>query len=417
MHFLLSLFFLVPTMLLTIGYVTLGYAIVLLPGMFWRRYRPQRRKDLVYDRSWRLKFKKKFWAFLMIASVFACSSVYIKQRIEWTGKDNAHLTAKEYWVSGQVLAVIRYALVRVLHPDNILLWPSNRLQECIYKKGIQYLPKEDGEIAVWTDAWFLYPYSRKGLLPKVSVENQHGWHLIDPVFKTEKKIPKIICHLDRCWNTMEAMATKNYEDKQMMVQNYYRNFPRLAMYYHAYDGFYMGKYLGSSEYLLNDPFHQNRLIQLLKWLEDLKACWEKYGIYKIMRDRYTVVEAGRQVLRLSVLQDLLNVLINRKEFRCDHLWVKKLHQSYLDLMSDDASENILLRYLKVNRNQASLMYKQNVYTLNGEECQYILKRFCDCEFPKEKLLLMDKKDYRRSQRSIEIHLRNQIKLIQEVLNE
>lgn len=367
---------------------------------------------------WPVYSKKAYFKILLLTSVILIG-VYSKQRVEWMGKDNANLTAKEYWTSGQVLASIRFSLVRVLHPENIILWPFNRLQKVIYEKGLQYLPKNDGENGIWTDAWFLYPYRLRSLLPKVSVKTPYQKHLIDPVFKADKKFPRIISLLDQFWFALETMATKPYADRQMKFQHYYRNFPGLAMYYIIFDGFYVGKYTGSAKYLLRNRKYALRLEQLLKWLEDLKARWKADGFYQTIWEKYPKVGAIRKVVHQAILQDLLSVLAYRKEFHCDHPWIAKLYQSYLDVMSDDYSNNILLRFREVNKKEAYILYKEDVYSPTGELGQLVLKNFCHHDLPKEKLLLISKQDYnsRWSIGSIKSGFKKELRLIQEVGHE
>ena len=199
-------------------------------------------------------------------------TVYIHQRIEWTGKGSAHPVAREYFVSGQVLAIIRIAGAHVLHPENMLLQPYNGLQRVIYEKGIRYLPKDDGEIGVWTDIWLLYPYSRGMTLPKVSINDPEATkhtHFVAGVFQAQQMFPRIISVLDRSWFAIETMSTKPFADKKMKRQ-YYLNFVRAATYYHIYDGFYTGKYVGGSEKLFRDALHIKRRELLLKWLGALR---------------------------------------------------------------------------------------------------------------------------------------------------
>ena len=424
MHFFMGLLFLFFTIILvTIYFITIYLLYVgftrLLYYLKYRYYFSKYNKDIRKDdnKKFRPFYLPKVYLKIIFLTFLILCGVYTIQRIEWMGEDNAHLTAKEYWVSGQVVASIRFALVRVLHPENPLLWPYNRLQKVIYDKGIKYLPKEDGEIGIWTDAWFIYPYNRRGLLPKVSVDSKFGRHLIDPVFKADKKFPKIISHLDRCWFALETMATKPYADKRMKFQNYYRNFPRLAMYYLVYDGFYVGKYLGSAKYLLRDPKYTSRLEKLLKWLEDLKTRWKANGFYKKIWNKYPKIGAGRSIVELGVLQDLLSVLAYRRGFRCDHPWIEKLYMNYANLMSDDYNTNILLRFKQVNKKDALMIYEDAIYSSRGELCQYVLKYFCGRELPEEKLLLISQNDYNMRWELSSIKKKEEIKLIEEIINE
>ena len=127
------------------------------------------------------------------------------------GSDNANLEAKEYYVAGQVLQGFRTILTAFIHPEIPLLLPANRMQEIIYGAGTRYLPENDGEIAVWQNAWFHYHYHKRGRRPLFVV----NWEPSD----------KMVKMLDQWWFCLKTMTTKPFADRQMETEHYYRDYP------------------------------------------------------------------------------------------------------------------------------------------------------------------------------------------------
>lgn len=415
MHLLYSVLFLIATIVLLAAHGILGYLIVVVlqRGIRRLRYGAGAEGTPAKRRKWPYYSKKAYTKIVLLTSVILIA-VYANQRIEWMGKDNAHLDAKEYWVSGQVIASLRLGGTLVLHPENPLLWPFNFLQKLVYDKGTQYLPKDDGELGVWTDLWFIYPYNRRGLLPKVKVKTDKWFHLIDPVFTAKETFPKIIAMLDRTWFAIETMATKPYADKKMKVDNYFRNFPRIVMYYHVYESFYVPWQEGMFKQMMADPRYVPRNELLVEWLDNIKREWETSGFYSTVWEKYPIVGAGQAAVRVPILQNLLKVAVIRKEFRCDHPLVEKVYEGFLRLMSDDYRTNILLRYRQVDKKQAATLYRDTLYSPAGQICQRMLERFCKKEFPKEKLLLITQPQYdgRWSERAIDRFISRDLEFLQ-----
>ena len=96
--------------------------------------------------------------FLALALVSFHCCLYLKARVEWMGRDNGNLAAKEYWVAGQGEFAWRALWMHVGgHPETWVVLPFVRVQEWIYRRGYRLLPENDGERDVWSDIWFVYP--------------------------------------------------------------------------------------------------------------------------------------------------------------------------------------------------------------------------------------------------------------------
>jgi len=403
-HFAFGIFFLFLIILLTLAYpVCIYYAVSGIQRLRRRRIRRLYGADSEKSakfKVWPLCPHRRLVQILMIISLILVS-LYVDQRIKWMGKENAHFKAKEYWVSGQVVAGLRFAATRLLHPDNPILVPFNLLQKAIYIRGIKYLPTVDGEAGVWKDSWLLYPYARKLTLP----------YLVNP--KEKKSSPRMRNLLDQCWWALETMATRPIADKKMRIELYYKNYPRLALYFDTYDGFYAEKYIGSANVLLNRPKHVKKLERLLGWLDQLKTKWEEDGYATTIWEKYPVVEALRSTVRLSILQNLMSAIAFRKEFRCDHPYVKAMHAAMQNFMSDDNRSNSLLNYSRIRHHQAEILYRQHIYSLRSEFCQIILTEICGFSLPDDSLKLITKRDYKKrwSIEAVKDSYREELKLI------
>jgi hypothetical protein len=246
-------------------YILTGYAVVVLINLLIRAKRiytsggsyRQCLPGLVTRRHFRILYKV-FFVLLLINTLF-----YLRQRSEWMGEENANLTAKEYYVAGQVLYFYRAMASNLIYPGKYL-WlrpfeqPLDWLQEKIYNQGIKYLPEDDGEIGVWGDVWFIYPYSKKLRIPYYHSPDVYQY------------LPIASAFLDKVWFNLESMATKPFCDRKMYEQYYLRNFAGMAHFYAYRKHEYVVD--GGREYAQNPAFI-SKDEQLVGWLLELKEKW------------------------------------------------------------------------------------------------------------------------------------------------
>lgn len=247
-HLLWSLFFLLVVTMLVLAYLLFIAFIYLFLAALWRFYQEYKNTGFSYyarvdTQDW-LRTKISVWskskvlfAILLIILVFNIS-IYAKQRAQWMGDNNGNLVAKEYWVAGQVVYAYRNMYCHLNHPDDWLIQPFTWLQEWIYSKGSRYIQENDGEIGVWTNMWFVYPYAKKLYI----TTDSHA----------TKPSPRMIALVERTWFSLEKQATGKWADNQMKEQYYLRGFPGLAFYYTAEQGFLTGKFVGSDKLLHED---------------------------------------------------------------------------------------------------------------------------------------------------------------------
>lgn len=162
----------------------------------------KRTEEWLWPYLWFLLPEKRKAAGIVVAMItLFFASVYIHQRIIWTGEDNANLNAKEYFVAGQPLNGIRQILCKYIHPENPTLLPLNLLQQLIYNQGVRYLPEDDGERGVWDDLWF-YRYYIDGM------KKPYGTNSYKPSHDMRRL-------LDRMYQSITIIATQPMADRQM----------------------------------------------------------------------------------------------------------------------------------------------------------------------------------------------------------
>lgn len=251
------------------------------------------------------------------------------------------------------------------------------MQNLIFTCGTRYLPGIDGERYVWENKWFLYSYTRKIIRPYGVTSNKYE--------------PSMVKLLDRCWESMEGMATLGIKDSQMR-REYYLGYVGLSSYYTLYMGHYTGKFMKSGMIWRKTEYLIQRTYKTLHWLDQLGSLWNKTGIFNEIKSKYPQIAADRQGTTLEILQDLALVIVSKGEFACDHPLIERLYWEYIDAMSDDTERNYFLLYSKRNSRQAKMMYQPSVYSAGGGAANYLLSHICGKEMPVEKYNIVKKRD-------------------------
>lgn len=328
-------------------------------------------------------------------------SVYLHQRLVWMGSDNANFKAKEYFVAGQPLAGLRLMLATYLNPDNLILQPLHGLQHLIYIRGIKQLPEKDGEIGVWADLWFNYPYIRKMWEP----------------YGTDKRAPSHQMRnlLDTIWFAMEAMSTRPFADKKMEQKNYQLNFPRSAFYYTIKAGYYHDRYIGASVHLLKDLTFVERSRLLYEWTTALRERWIEQGRYESIKKEHPKVEALRQVVVLDTLENLIQSTIYSGEFSCDNPEIPLYIEARRDFADENARNHVLKQLRQKEKRQADDLYVMGVGSVAPAFLKYLLKQYCDMEVVGDRSFGYKNKeaDQREVMSQIKRLFRHEIKILEE----
>lgn len=373
-HLFWSVFFVVCNMVLVLSYlfagiviITIVYAVVI----FFQELRYSTwdfavQEAIGQQKSFMAKTgKSKTLLYIILFVLTFHVFMYMGQRSKWMGEDNAHLTAKEYWVAGQVVYSIRMFSSKISHPDAYFIQPFTWLQNWIYKKGIPHLPQDDGEFGVWTDIWFIYPYSW-------DFSNMRGVYR----FKPHQKMMDLV---DRAWRSLACQAKFPFADRQMKEQYHYRNFPGQAFYYIAKQGWLTGKFFGSRRLSVKSPKLMARKHQLLMWLLNLKAEWHLSSETLEFLDAHPKVEAMMQLTLQMTAGDILFESIFSRKFNCKSKAVQDYIRFRKMFIGDGISKTALQRMS--DKNQAKTLYGIAVETLVSQFWSEIFDRFCNVKVP------------------------------------
>jgi len=394
-HFFAGLFFLILSWLVVAIWLAILLQIIPCTLFLWQKIRDKENATLLKERAKRIAY------IALIVSLAFHLTIYVTNRIEWCGSDNANFAAKEYFVAGQPLAGLRLVLTTVINPDNPVMSPLNALQQLIYNQGTQLLPKNDGEIGTWTDSWLNYPYIRRMWVP----------------YKTSKREPSYRMRklLDRTWFAMEAMSTKPFADKQMAYEMYQLNFPRSAFYYIIKDGYYADRYIGSSFELLKEPDYIRRCRLLYEWSALLRNRWIKQDNYETIKKSHPKIEALRQVVELDRLEDLIRSSIYSGEFSCDNPYIPLYVETRREFVDEKAENHVLKQLRRTEKRQAEDLYAIGVEGVAPAFLKYLLKQYCGVEILGDRSFGYKNReaDKREVISQIKRLFRNEIKILEE----
>lgn len=374
MTFFFSLLILFLLIVLTICYAIILYAFAAIMSFLHKKYLRKKTVTSLVP----LHIKGHILRIAICISLIL-TGVYIKERLRWIDEDSPNRQAREFWVAGQTIASVRFASLRLFHPENIAFAPYLALQKLVYDKGIKLV--SDGEKYIWHDVWFLYPYSRQDIVP-------YGVNIDDPS-------EEMVRLLDQCWEALAGMATQPITDIKMRETFYLKNFPRLSSYYVSFDGFYTGKYRASVKRLLRMPKYVNRQIKLLDWLEALEQEWYRTGIQQTIAEKIPIVDTVRGMTRVDILKNMVRKQLIHGELDCNSIYLKKLHTEFCILMDPRNKNNYLMRLSGVSHAQAIYLYDNLLYSFHGSRSRYLMEEVCHLKLPKEKFFLISNKEYGR----------------------
>jgi len=341
---------------------------------------------------------------LMIALFFTI--VYIPQRFIWMGSDNANYKAKEYFVAGQPLSGVKQFLCEYLNPENPVLISINGLQRLIYNSGKQYLPAGDGEIGVWEDLWFYYPYIRR-------MQKPYGTNDFEPSYGMRNL-------LDRIYTSLETMATKPLADQQMAQEKALLNFPRIALYFFLNQSYYVDKYFGGRSKLLQRQSQVQKDAQLYAWIRDLRHRWEQADLYTTVIEEQPKVEITRQMLEIGLGDALIYASIFSGEFSCENPLIPEYLEARRVFVDPKAPGYVWGDFHVQDHQQAEDLYGMAIDGYATSFTKYILEHYCEYQVPgDERYYGKTDKRFAKKQRILTLkslfHI--ELKLIEEGTNE
>ena len=405
-HFFGGLFFLLLSMLLICSYFLI---VCLLLPLLQRGIAFFKQKG--YADCWPILWvfypeKRRVLLRLVVMVVLFFTIVYIPQRFIWMGNDNANYKAKEYFVAGQPLSGVRQFLCEYLNPENPILIPMNGLQRLIYHYGEQYLPAGDGEIGVWEDLWFSYPYIRR-------MHKPYGTHDFEPSYGMRNL-------LDRIYTSLEMMATKPLADQQMEQEKALLNFPRIALYFFLNQSYYVDKYFGGRSELLQRQSQVQKDAHLYAWIRDLRHRWEQAGLYTTVIEEQPKVEITRQMLEIGLGDALIYASIFSGEFSCENPLIPEYLEARRVFVDPKASGYIWGHFYAQDPQQAEDLYSMAIDGYATSFTKYILEHYCGYQVPgEERYYGKNDKEFFKKDRlpTITRVFQQELKIIEEGTNE
>lgn len=394
-HFWGGLFFLILSLLVVA--IWLAVLLLVIPCLLhlWQTLRKKQGRTLSCAKVKKIALTA-FGAALILHVV-----IYVTNRIEWCGEDNANFKAKEYFVAGQPLAGLRLVLTRFLNPENPLLLPLNTTQWLMYKQGVRYLPESDGEIGVWTDLWFNYPYIGVMHVP-------YGTSKTEPSLKMRKL-------LDRIWFSMETMSTKSFADLKMERKNYFLNFPRSAFYYTLKSAYYHNRFIGAAPDLLQDPKHIARDKALADWTLQLRQRWIAAGIYEKIKKNYPKIEAMRQVVAIRQLGKVIEASIYPGRFSCLDPHIPLYVEARREFVDEKDPNHVLKQLRRKQKRHVEDLYAIGVGGVSTGFHKYILKKYCEIDVLGRMRFgyKNEEAEQRRIKDQVEYTFRKELKILEE----
>lgn len=235
--------------------------------------------------------------------------LYLEQRTQWISSKTEHHEAKEYYVSNATLFFYRKLLNNIFVIDSVFMKPLNMLNDHIYSRGIQYLPKDDGEIGFWQYRFNSYFYTRgKGYLPNQSLSN-----IKTPPLQEHKKI------LDDIYNAIDSLATKPIKDKQVFPEKYKVStlmgdyFINNRFWYFSNDRGYYARLISYE----NEDFIQ-KMENLLSWTLELEKEYKQdNALKKFIEIKHPIIGFTYIDIVIELSKSLIHGKYINKEFDCD----------------------------------------------------------------------------------------------------
>lgn len=405
MAFVEGIGFLCLSIFLLFLYALAGYYVVfLLQALFRLLWFVQNGDGLKGDS---LPWWPRRFALIAFSAIFVYHlALYTSQRFEWMGEDNAHLNAKEYWAAGSPLYVVRIAAARYTHPDIPVFGPLHQLQQAIYDRGVRHLPEGDGEIGVWTDLWFCYPYL-------LTFREPYGTDVQTPS-------PAMRQLLDKVWFSIETMASKPMADTQMKRQHYARNLPRSMFYYLINRGYYEDNQIRSRPATMRDPEQLRRFRAIANYQQELHDYWVGEGLFQPLLETAPKLEATRLTVANIVYMDLIVASIYSRTFRCDDPVIERYLAARKAFGGDAPDGDAWRRLHKREPQAAETLFIGAIDYPKPSFMKILLTERCDFEVPvEERFYLFFDKEFNRKQLRPKVRsiFRDEWKLLEEGVND
>ncbi len=374
LHFLLStLFVLLFTISLILVYFLLIRLFIFIKNLKRKIFKQEiTSTKITLTNIW----TKRIFLFFLVLNF----TIYIQQLYHWNGKGSAYNSAKCYYSAGNVVAAYRSFIAPVFSPNNPLTFWLVIPQRILYNIASPLIPKDDGERAIWTFHWFVYPFAKTFTMPHYQLESD-----TNPIFRKKGQIATFI------WQFIQAVQKDNFKDKNMREQHALRDISLAVlyldeMYNHGkvyptifvtkeveeiiakkeivYNPWQQGKI--TSKYLTQEKkdwykkrFDKNWLIvqklyfiatTAYETLNALESKWQESSFMSQELKKHRTIEATRKAAMIVMLQGgALNFKFQKEEMSCIHPYALHYIQLRKELKEMDTGNrlihNLTSRYL------------------------------------------------------------------------
>jgi hypothetical protein len=183
--------------------------------------------------------------------------------------------------------------------------------------------------------------------------------------------------LEPIWTSIEQVAALPFADRQMEVEQYYRNFPGQVFYYNFKKKHYADSILGAARFYTRDERMTARSRALVAWLTELEVKWQTSEETLEFLHKNPVVAVSRQVVLLMELSDVIANEIMTDAFTCNSKYLRQ----YLALRAEfagDGTTTPLYRQMRDQR-QAQSLYNVAINTIANCFTSYVAQTYCGLE--------------------------------------
>lgn len=266
---------------------------------------------------------------LFLVFILINISMHFANRDKWINKNTLNHESKEYFSTYLDLHFYKKVLNNLFHIDNPIFIPLNILTDQIYKRGITYLPKEDGEIGYWRFYFYGYFYARgSGYMPNENLTTN-----IQPSTKEQIEI------LDMMFDISKTLATKEIKDQIVNLEKY-KVFALTSEYFDNLYLWYFGNHSGGPRIKLSreNQVFLKKLYLLLDWTIKFK---KEYRTYPKLKEEIEKEYPVLGVVYLKIPIDISEFLILEEKyakniFNCDDFLIDIFMNYREELISLDS---------------------------------------------------------------------------------
>jgi len=308
----------------------------------------------------------------------------------YINNETKHHKAKSYYVVGMVPHTYSVALGNLITPLYPALLglnvPIRKMKEILFKKGMDYIPKDDAERELWEYEWFYYPYV--GNSYDMWGEYVRKDNLGGDIHAQKNHYIYFKHKLDYLYTLMDAINKKSMNDETLSIDSKL-SFGHMARYY-----FMNEKYLAPYEELNRDtlasfPKFLKKDNTLLERRENIKE-WlfkTKDALEKMPKFQENVVENQKKLLLNKAILDSTLLLylevsiiadIHKNSFSCDNKTIldyQKIRRNFLE-------DSTLTKLLDLGYQEDWFrIYSVTVKNTQSEFIRQLLNQECQIDVP------------------------------------